>query len=479
MGDLDRDDPNHPNRAIRRTRHRCARDRGFSLVEVLVSIVLLGTAGVAVLGAMAASAKGSSTHRGVADAQTAIAAASEALMGIKPVPCASAAATYASIVKARVAALQLTGWSGSNVSVTAVNEWKNGAPLGSCTSTSAPINPQLVTLQVVSPDGRTTRTIQVMTASNPTTTIPIGNPFAYNDSIFNVIAEGDAVVQTQIYAAIAVGGDLRWSNSGPIAANDAGGFVFNGAPVSLVVQGRARFDQSSGTLQVNHGSAVIGDTSNGQLLLPGGANCWAPLLTIVCDSAPTRISLQAGGTVMAGFPIDFVAAFDGFRKTAAGFAALPGTCVDATSAVLRDQNNTGPYGGTGNFVLDLAPDKINVLNLSVSQLNGMASGSANGGSDSATHTSPLLINVTDAGAISLAAPTFTQNYPSYVIWNFPNATSVNITGEMWGSLYAPNASVRLNHTVRGIVIAKDVASYPAVVDWNQRPDITTQCTRSG
>ena len=72
----------------------CRRDNGFSLVEVLVSIVLLGTAGVVILGAVGASAQGATTQGQQADSQAVIAAGSEVLMGIKPVACTSAASTY-------------------------------------------------------------------------------------------------------------------------------------------------------------------------------------------------------------------------------------------------------------------------------------------------------------------------------------------------------------------------------------------------
>lgn len=458
----------------------CRRDNGFSLVEVLVSIVLLGTAGVAILGAVGASAQGATTHRQQADSQAVIAAGSEVLMGIKPVACTAAAATYLPVIQARIASLHLAGWSGANISIQDVKEWKNGVPQNTCTNAVAPVNPQLVTIKVTSSDNLVSKIVQIMTASNPTTTVPIGSPFAWNNSIFNVITEGDAFVATQVYGAMAVGGDLRWgAGAGAIAANSAGTFTFNGLPVSLVVQGQVRFDQSSGVQQLNNGNAVIGNVLNGQLFLPGGANCWAPLLATSCNNAPTRVSLQANGTVTQGFPIDFAAAFDGFRKTSAGFAGLPGTCVDAAAAVLRNANDNGPYPGSGNFVIHLTANKLNVINMATADLAGLASGSANGGSDSATHVAPLLINVTDSGAINFSAPTFTQNYPQYVIWNFPNATSVNITGVLWGSLYAPNSAVQLGADIRGIVIAKNIQANPQATDWNQRPDITTACQRTG
>jgi Tfp pilus assembly protein PilV len=67
------------------------RDAGFGLVEVLVSVVLLGTVGAAVLASVAAAAVGASTQRDVAAAQTAVSAAADDLAADSTafVPCAT------------------------------------------------------------------------------------------------------------------------------------------------------------------------------------------------------------------------------------------------------------------------------------------------------------------------------------------------------------------------------------------------------
>jgi type II secretory pathway pseudopilin PulG len=55
------------------------RDRGATFIEVLVSVVILGTAGVAVLTALAAAATGASAHRSVSESQSALATAGDAI----------------------------------------------------------------------------------------------------------------------------------------------------------------------------------------------------------------------------------------------------------------------------------------------------------------------------------------------------------------------------------------------------------------
>lgn len=462
------------------------RDGGFSLVEVLVSIVLIGTAGVAILGAVGASARGANVHRQQADAQAVVASGSDVLMGLRPVVCNQAVASYQDQVQRRAETLNLGGgWTGSTITVTKVQEWDatnrafksatTGQPSSGCVTTSLElITPQLVTLNVLSPDGRATKTIQVMTDA-ATGSVPIGNPFSWNNSKFSLMTEGDVSINgTLLYAALAVGGDLRWGAGGRIGGNDPGGFAYNGKAITLVVNGRAQFDQSAATLDVATGHVVIGDLSNGKSLPSGGANCFVPLTASTCTDR--RISMLDGGTVASAKPIDFPAASDAFRKTARGLASLPGTCVDAAGALLRNEANSAPWTA-GNYMLLLTADKINVLSLSAAQVASLST-RPSGASSTPTRTAPLVVNVTDGGAVTIKPTIFADgNAASYIVWNFPNATSVRLTDELWGSIYAPNATVTLDTKVNGVVIAKSAVGGNTSVDSQYRPDITTTCPR--
>lgn len=78
------------------------RDRGATFIEILVSVVLLGTAGVAVLTALAASATGAAVQREVSTAQAALASAADAMVDVDAaddnyVACASPG-SYAAVV---------------------------------------------------------------------------------------------------------------------------------------------------------------------------------------------------------------------------------------------------------------------------------------------------------------------------------------------------------------------------------------------
>ncbi|MCU1392954.1 MAG: spaP [Ilumatobacteraceae bacterium] len=452
---------------------RPRRDSGFSYVEVLVSVLLLGTAGVAVLGAAAQTGRGATVLRTQSDVQTALAATSDALNGITPVACATAASSYQTAARTRFDTLGLQrGWTNAAVTVTNVQSFNptSHAFDSGCTSAGAT---QKVTITITAPDG-STKSIDVLTGS-ATATTPIGNPLAFANSQFSVIAQGDVTIAgTQVYGALAVGGNLTFNGQGPIAANSTGTFgAVLGANnnIGLIVDGSVNFTASSNVLYVNSGAAaVIGDMTNGKYIAPGGTNCFVASTTAT-QCAPKEIAMQNGGNVVTGHPFDFAAAFDAYKKTSTALGQLPGTCVNAASAVLRDQNNAGPWPGSGNFTLILTSGKANTLNLTAAQVNSMAGSSAVGSSSSASNSTPLIINVLDAGSVSFNVPNFPQNYPRSVIWNFPNATAVTFNGALWGSLYAPLAAVTLTSDVRGVVIGGSVIGNGGVADWSNRPDI--------
>ncbi len=58
------------------------RDLGTTFIEILVSVVILGTAGIAVMTALATAAAGSSTQRSIAHAQSALATAGDAVTAV-------------------------------------------------------------------------------------------------------------------------------------------------------------------------------------------------------------------------------------------------------------------------------------------------------------------------------------------------------------------------------------------------------------
>lgn len=447
---------------------RANSDRGFSLVEVLVAVVVLGLAGVSVLGAAAAAARGSGTHRDVANAQAVVvAAAADAIMGARPQPCLQAQAAYQEAVAARLDALDLGGaWSPADVTVSRVQEWDvvNGEFKLVCENNVPElVTPQLVTIDVVSPSGGVVRSLQAMTDALPPV-VDIGNPLVWANSPFAVVTSNDVTLTSlNVWGGAAVGGQLRFTD-GLVGHVNGGVFTVPGEPVvtSLLVDDRIVITAGSGELYVNKGWVHVG--SGDGLTIDQQSNLlYLRSTTSPTDAVKVQGDAQPADGVVRQNLYDFVGAFEAFRNASASMAALPAQCLDAEAAALTDVHGRVPQAG-GDVWFRLQRDKVNVLSITTADL--ARPDNINNGSVQPSYNTPLIINVTDPGAVSLDRGRITQGWSPHVIWNFPNATSLTITDVVGGSVYAPNADVvfgELNKPpadIRGAVIAKSLSADP-------------------
>ncbi|MGA7757572.1 MAG: prepilin-type N-terminal cleavage/methylation domain-containing protein [Ilumatobacteraceae bacterium] len=142
------------------------RDGGFSLVEVVIAIVLMGTVVVAILNAVSTSVKASSVSRSAAQVETAVVNAADRV-NRAPKRC-----DYTIYVQA---AVQTEGWSPDTASVTheyyvpgvdatVEGTWETGAAGSPGCSGPAPTDllVQRVTISITSPDGKVRRNIEVV-----------------------------------------------------------------------------------------------------------------------------------------------------------------------------------------------------------------------------------------------------------------------------------------------------------------------------
>jgi choice-of-anchor A domain-containing protein len=183
------------------------------------------------------------------------------------------------------------------------------------------------------------------------------------------------------------------------------------------------------------------------------------------DSSTTQFNQR--DTLNRGGLYDFVAAKHVFTAESLALAQLPGQCADATSAKLVDQH--GVAATSGNAWWQITPGRVNVLTTTMSELGPYGSVNING--PRADRDTPLIINVMDAGAVTFSKGNITQNMDEHTIWNFPNATSIDVTGLVSGTLLAPSAAVTLNSEVRSALIADSISGGYAV-KWEQfTPDI--------
>lgn len=442
-----------------------------------MAILLLGITGSAVLMTAAGSARGARVHREQSELQLVLMSAADALQGRTPEPCATARTTYQSEARARMASLGLTrGWNTSQLTITGVQTWNPVANAFDATCATAGAL-QRVRISVRPLRGGPNATLEVLTtAGNATTTI--GRPHEFGIE-WSIISEGDVTISgTQVYGGLAVGGNLRFTNSGPVAANSQGNYgpvLGTTTRVGLLVNGRIVL--TSGTLLVNQSASVVVGDMTGQRYVPnGGVGC------LVASSAPgcvdPKVTLQGTGNVVSGRPYDFVGAFDAYRKTSTAMATLVPDCPNATPVSVFDQNNTAPWNGTGNFHLRLTSGRVNVWNMTEAQLQAWSS-SNNNGTARPSATTPLVINVTTAdGNVTFNAPLWLQSDAArFIYWNFPNASTVTFTGALWGSLYAPFSTVTLTSDVRGVVVARSVVAAGGVADWDRRPGVTINCAR--
>ena len=142
------------------------RDRGVSAVEVVIAIVLIGTVVVAALNAMFTSISASTTSRNAAQVETAIVNAADR---VNRAPKRCDYTIYAQ------AAVQTEGWPASSASVaheyyiaaadpTQQGTWAIDPGLTPACPADEPetLLVQRVTIQITSPDGSVSRSIQVV-----------------------------------------------------------------------------------------------------------------------------------------------------------------------------------------------------------------------------------------------------------------------------------------------------------------------------
>ncbi len=143
-----------------------ADDRGFSLVEIVVSIALMGLVVVGTLNAVTTTIRASSTSRSAANVETSLVNAADR---VNRAPKRCDYTIYAQ------AAVQTQGWAPDTARVsqeyyqpganpTAAGTWMSGPPgsTGCAGSTPTELLVQRVAISITSPDGKVTRTIEVV-----------------------------------------------------------------------------------------------------------------------------------------------------------------------------------------------------------------------------------------------------------------------------------------------------------------------------
>jgi prepilin-type N-terminal cleavage/methylation domain-containing protein len=135
-------------------------DAGFSLVEVLVAVALLGLAVVSIFPAMITVVRASSGHEHLADARRWIVSAGDfAASGVLPRANCDSVADYEQLIQTGTGSFRPDHWQPSQLTITDVSYW-NGSTFGpTCTD---PSPPQQIKLQVRDAAGRAVATLDVV-----------------------------------------------------------------------------------------------------------------------------------------------------------------------------------------------------------------------------------------------------------------------------------------------------------------------------
>lgn len=174
------------------------------------------------------------------------------------------------------------------------------------------------------------------------------------------------------------------------------------------------------------------------------------------------IKVQNGGQVLLDDTwVDFDAAFAELRSCSDRLAALPADCSCADHVGLTNVNGDTYEGTAANssVKLVLAPGRVNAFNVPEANMADLVD--VKWASQFPSASSPLIINVASGPDLTFTPPQLqgAGSTASYVVWNFPNVTgTLSIAGGggdgVWGTVFAPYAHVTASSKIEGGVIAR-------------------------
>ena len=302
------------------------------------------------------------------------------------------------------------------------------------------------------------------------------------NSGFLVFVEGDVALNAdESEGTVALGGDLSFASSYNIGAGASpvqptftapgdsqptflyvgGGIAWPTTDPVLKVLGNGFTKVADASTYTAHNTDTNNALSNYQITQSGQPYGSQPRIEGTTNAqTPASIAAQVPQSL-----IDVPGAFTLYRALTAQLGACPTNVVLTNPDTGVPLPDPVPSGARGR--LTLTPGVTNVLELSGADLANLAEITF---AAAPTASTPLLVNVTGtsltgttpnlAGIGGSAAP--------YILWNFPQATSIVVTGgdTIEGTIYAPNATLNWVPTqnIEGNVIAASfIHGTPAVV----------------
>jgi choice-of-anchor A domain-containing protein len=282
--------------------------------------------------------------------------------------------------------------------------------------------------------------------TTPCTTATCSNPLTGLNG-FTIVTEGSLTVSNgsaHAEGTAAVGGDLIVNNAYHVQNNHDGSAlpVVSGVSTGLLVGGKITLNASGEAFQVNQGATKVGTTAN-------GSTDATRFYTTAAKDRWVRMAANATLTDVAA-PGLFASTFPSL------FANLRASSTAISNYTAGDVNfvTTSANGGDGQKVT-LSAGVVNVLRVNANQLSGITKLWFDGGVVPSAST-PFVIDVTNGGNTTVAAPVLMNIDAHYVLWNFKSTTlTLSTTEFVKGSILAPDATLKLTSGgIEGQIAAK-------------------------
>ncbi|MCP2322647.1 choice-of-anchor A domain-containing protein/LPXTG-motif cell wall-anchored protein [Hamadaea flava] len=305
------------------------------------------------------------------------------------------------------------------------------------------------------------------------------DPLVGNEG-FLVLVEQDAQFWAhEVEGTVAVGGDLLVGGNFTTLTQSTNPFTIpgDGAPTALIVNGKVDLANSTAGVEMHvtgGGYMKIGDLSGVVVRDTDNNNASALTRLVPADDYNAKPDVevavhQPASSVGPTVPLDVAGLFPTYRSISTQLATICPENVTPTNSAGNPL--TSPYApGTRAFVT-LTPGEANIWNVSAADLNNVTELTF---TNQPTADTPLIVNVDTTGVggdfawDSPTLPGVDSLQAPYILWNFPDATSLQHVGgdSLEGTLYAPRADfVDLDPSnIEGAVVVKSLVMGSGRVD---------------
>ena len=292
-------------------------------------------------------------------------------------------------------------------------------------------------------------------------------------SKLNLLTFGDATLHSDVEGKVFVGGNLN-GNGAPVAIGNSSGksYLQDSKYRSLTVGGNATNVQVNNGIGLTNIQAVVGGNASGVQINNGSATATLQVAgslnaqnfnpnskkTATYGTTATNVQAQDAAyikrdaTIKAGGSNDLKAVIANVTSTYQTDLTLLSQVLGALTpnATLDSSNRNNIHF---NFTAAANASDFAVADITAAQLS---SGTFNLPTyATSTNGKTLIVNVSGAnvtfGANEVGNSSLVQQN---IIWNFMDATTINVNTAVYGSILAPKATISGNSPINGSVVAK-------------------------